>query len=136
VLYDASCGICSRWVPFWSGTLARQDLGFAPLQAEWVTLRVELPEEELVRDLRLLLETGELISGADVYRHVMRRVWWAWPCYVLTLLPGTRQVFDGFYRAFANRRHRLSRTCRLTGELPVRELEEDDPRTGSEGREP
>jgi 23S rRNA (uracil1939-C5)-methyltransferase len=118
VLYDASCGVCSRWVPFWGPTLARQGLGFAPLQSDWVVERMALtaeapPPEEIASDLRLLLANGELISGADVYRHVMGCIWWAMPMHVLTRLPGLRQIFDGVYRAFAAHRHEISRACRM-----------------------
>ena len=51
-------------MPFWSTTLARQGLGFAPLQADWVKARIDMPEEELLADLRLLLATGEVFSAA------------------------------------------------------------------------
>jgi len=42
VLYDAGCGVCARWVPFWAPTLRRLDLEIAPLQAPWVAARLEI----------------------------------------------------------------------------------------------
>lgn len=116
ILYDGSCGVCSHWVPFWGSTLARIGLDFAPLQSEWVAEKLAIPEEELLTDLRLLLEGGALISGADVYRYVMRRVWWGWPFYLLVALPGFRQLFDWAYRTFASQRFEVSKICRLTPE--------------------
>ena len=63
-----------------------------------------------------------LLSGADVYRYVMRRVWWGWPLYLLVALPGFRQLFDWAYRTFANQRYEVSKVCRLT---PETEREDD-----------
>ena len=117
ILYDGSCGFCSKWVPFWSTTLARQGLGFAPLQADWVRDRINMSEEELLSDLRLLLDTGEVISGPDVYRHVMRHGWWLTPLYLLSIIPGLSQLFDWSYRSFANHRYEVSAACRLPAEL-------------------
>ena len=75
----------------------------------------KLEEGELVEDLRLLLANGEQVLGAEVYRHVMRRIWWAWPFYVLSCVPGLHRVFDWSYRTFARNRYRVSRACRLSG---------------------
>jgi len=113
ILYDGSCGFCSRWVPWFDRTLARRGLDYAPLQESWVRERLDLPEQELLDDLRLLLADGTLISGANVYRFVMRRTWWAWPIYLLSITPGLRWLFDRAYRGFANRRYQVSRFCRL-----------------------
>jgi len=117
ILYDGSCGFCSKWVPFWSSTLAKQGLGFAPLQAAWVKDRIDMPEEELLSDLRLLLDTGEVISGPEVYRHVMRHAWWLTPLYLLSIIPGLSHLFDWSYRTFANHRYEVSAACRLPAEL-------------------
>ena len=124
ILYDGSCGFCSKWVPFFESTLSKQDLGFAPLQAEWVGARLDMSEEELLADLRLLLEAGEVISGSDVYRYVMRRSWIMWPLYLISITPVFSQLFDWSYRTFANHRYEVSRACRLPVEsLPSEETE-------------
>jgi predicted DCC family thiol-disulfide oxidoreductase YuxK len=113
ILYDGSCGICARWVPFWERTLARLGLGTEPLQSPWVIDRTGLSPAALLEDLRLLHADGRLTSGADVYRFVMRRLWWAYPFYLLTVLPGGRFLFDRGYRTFARHRLTLSAACRL-----------------------
>lgn len=115
ILYDGACGICSRWVPFWEPTLRRLGIGVAPLQAPWVLERIALAPEALVADLRLLHTDGTYTSGADVYRYVMRRLWWAYPFYVLSLLPVGRAAFNWGYRTFA--RHRLA-TSEFCGIVP------------------
>ncbi len=113
ILYDASCGICSRWVPFWSSTLRRAGLGTAPLQAPWVQARLHLPPAESLKDIRILLNNNRHLAGPDVYRYVMRRTWWAYPLYLLTITPLLRLLFNRAYRTFANHRHQLSTACRL-----------------------
>ncbi len=115
VLYDDSCGFCRRWVPYWKRTLAKRHFGIAPLQADWVRARLQLADDELLRDLRLLLPDGTQIIGADAYRYCMRSIWWAWPSWLLTVLPLGRSIFDWGYRAFARNRYCVSAACRLPG---------------------
>ena len=113
VLYDDSCGFCRRWIPFWRETLLRRGFEIAPLQSDWVA-RIVAPEEDRLFDLRLLLADGTQVRGANVYRHVMRRIWWAYPLYLLAIAPLLRRIFDWSYRTFAINRYRISRACRLT----------------------
>jgi predicted DCC family thiol-disulfide oxidoreductase YuxK len=113
VLYDGSCGFCSRWVPFWEGTLRKRGFRIATLQSEWVKTKFNLSEAELTADFRLLLAGGEKLAGAEVYRYLMRRIWWATPFYFFSILPVFRQLFDAGYRAFADNRYWISRTCHL-----------------------
>jgi len=113
LLYDGACGVCARWVPAWAPTLARIGLGVAPLQASWVAERTHLGADALLRDVRLLFSDGSQLAGPDVYRYVMRRLWWAYPVYLLASAPGLRRLFDRAYRAFADRRLGISHTCGL-----------------------
>jgi predicted DCC family thiol-disulfide oxidoreductase YuxK len=115
VLYDDSCGFCRRWVPSWASTLRMRGFYIAPLQSAWVVERLNARPDDLLRDLRLLLADGRQVRGADVYRHVMRRIWWAYPIYLVSVAPLLRWAFDWSYRAFADNRYHLSRACRLPG---------------------
>ena len=113
VLYDGLCGFCSRWVPHWANTLKRHGFSIGTLQSDWVAERLALEPAELERDIRLLLPNGEQRQGADVYRHVLRRIWWAMPLYVLTVTPILRNMFDAAYRVFADNRFWISRACHM-----------------------
>jgi len=113
VLYDETCGVCSRWVPFWAPTLARLGLTVTPQQAPWVISRLGLSPDAVLRDILLLFNDGRQLAGADVYRYVMRNIWWAYPLYVLSIIPGLRQLFDLGYRVFADNRLRISAACGL-----------------------
>jgi predicted DCC family thiol-disulfide oxidoreductase YuxK len=113
VLYDDACGFCRRWVPFWAATLRRRGYEIAPLQSKWVSERFKLADGTLFHDLRLLLVDGTQVRGADVYRHVMQRIWWTYPFFLLSCAPVLRQFFDLAYRTFADNRFRVSTACRF-----------------------
>lgn len=113
VLYDETCGVCSRWVPFWAPTLRRIGYDIASLQSDWIQQRLNVTDDSLMRDVRLLLADGSQVSGADVYRYFMKRIWWAYPFYLLACAPLLRRIFNFAYRTFADNRHRFSRACGL-----------------------
>jgi predicted DCC family thiol-disulfide oxidoreductase YuxK len=113
ILYDDSCGFCRRWVPFWENTLRKRGFEIATLQADWVRQKLQLNENDLLQDLRLLLTNGEQIQGAAVYRYAMKRIWWAYPVYLFSIAPLGRTIFDWSYKKFAAHRHQISRACKL-----------------------
>jgi predicted DCC family thiol-disulfide oxidoreductase YuxK len=113
VLYDGQCGFCSGWVMYWAGTLARHGFEIASLDEPWVAERLDMPHAELVTDIRLLTAAGDLVSGADVYLYVTRRIWWAWPFFVIFSLPGFKWLIHVGYRWFARNRYFVSSTCKL-----------------------
>jgi len=113
VLYDGQCGFCSRWVNYWAGTLARRGFDVASLGEPWVADKIKMTPEALITDIRLLTADGALISGADVYLYVARRIWWAWPFYAIFSLPGFNRLIRVGYRWFAQNRHHISHVCKL-----------------------
>ncbi len=113
VLYDGQCGFCSRWVKHWAKTLKRRGFAIASLDEPWVSDTIKVSLEELVTDIRLLTCDGRLVSGANVYLYVTRRIWFAWPFYALFSLPGFNWFIHRGYRWFAKNRYWFSRTCRL-----------------------
>ncbi len=113
VLYDADCSVCARLARSWAATLGRLGLSVAPLQNPWVSQRTGLPPDVLLTDLRLLENDGHLVSGPDVYRYVMRRLWWGYPLYLLSSVPGLSRIFDWGYRTFARNRRVISPRCEL-----------------------
>jgi predicted DCC family thiol-disulfide oxidoreductase YuxK len=108
VLYDGACEFCSTWVERFETTLVERGFGIAPLQADWVRERLDLDDDELLADIRLLRSDGTMIVGADVYRYCMRRIWWALPLWLLSVLPVGRSLFDWSYRTFARNRYCVS----------------------------
>ena len=86
----------------------RRGFEIAALDEPWVAERVKMPYEELLTDIRLLTAEGQLISGADVYLYVTRRIWWAWPFYAIFSLPGFNRLIHVGYRWFARNRYCVS----------------------------
>jgi predicted DCC family thiol-disulfide oxidoreductase YuxK len=117
ILYDDSCGFCRRWVPFWENTLRKRGFEIAPLQADWVKQKLQLNENDLLQDLRLLLANGKQIQGADTYRYAMKRIWWAYPVYLFSVAPLGRNIFDWSYGKFASHRYQISRACKIPGKI-------------------
>ena len=115
VLYDDACGFCRVWIPYWGETLRRRGFSIASLQAFEGLGRLKLSQEEVTKDLRLLLESGSQVERADVYRYVMKRIWWAYPFFLISICPGIKKVFNWCYRAFADNRYLISAKCRLPG---------------------
>jgi predicted DCC family thiol-disulfide oxidoreductase YuxK len=113
VLYDGQCGFCSRWVKYWTKTLSRHGFDIAPLDTPWVTEKLAMSREELLTDIRLLTPEGLIISGAEVYLYVTRRIWWAWPFYAIFSLPVFNWMIHSGYRWFARNRYCVSNACRL-----------------------
>jgi predicted DCC family thiol-disulfide oxidoreductase YuxK len=113
ILYDARCGLCTAGVRRIQNLLTRRGFQLAPLQSPWVTQRIQLTDEDLLSDLRLLLPDGRLLSGATAYLHVMRLIWWTKPLALLLSLPGLNWLFHRLYRLVATHRHQISRACGL-----------------------
>jgi predicted DCC family thiol-disulfide oxidoreductase YuxK len=113
LLYDAECGFCSRWVNSWASTLRRHGFDPAPLQEPWVNAKLQLPPESLLTDVRLFTPAGQVISGAAVYIYIARHIWWAWPFYAISRLPGLKQLIPVAYRWFAGNRYCISHACKL-----------------------
>ncbi|MBI3195212.1 MAG: DUF393 domain-containing protein [Ignavibacteriae bacterium] len=108
LLYDASCRVCSRGVLGLKKLLTKQGVEIAPLQEQWVKEKLHLTESELLRDVRLLLNDGTLIEGASVYRYALRKTWWTFPLYLLSVLPLFNALFDWSYKMVAKRRYQIS----------------------------
>lgn len=113
LLYDASCGICNSGIRGLKKFLMKHGIETATLQEQWVKERLNLTESELLRDIRLLLNEGTLVEGANVYRFALRKTWWTFPLYLLSVLPLFRFLFDWSYRIVAKHRYRISQVCNL-----------------------
>lgn len=113
VLYDGTCGFCSRWVMFWQGVLRRNGFETAALQEPWVASALGVTPDQLLNDLRILTPDRTVIAGADAYRFAMSRIPWAKPIGWLASLPGLRTLFNAGYRWFNRNRYRISAGCRL-----------------------
>jgi predicted DCC family thiol-disulfide oxidoreductase YuxK len=113
ILYDGGCGFCFRWVHFWERTVEARGFALKDLQSAYEDGVLQISQETLLDDIRVLLRSGKMQSGADAYLYVARRIWWAWPFCAVFQLPVLNGVLWWGYRWFNRNRYRISRHCRL-----------------------
>lgn len=113
VLYDGKCGFCSWWIPFWGNSIRKTGYDFTSVQDTWVKEKLNLSDDQLNNDIRLLLNDGSLINGADAYIYGMQQVWWCRPIGLLLSWPILREITHFFYRIFNRNRFLVSRICKL-----------------------
>src|SRR5258708_16067523 len=87
----------------------------APLQAPWVLKRLKLDPQTPLTEMRLLKANGDTIGGADAIVEVARQIWWGWPVFALSRIPGMMPLFRALYRGVAARRHCLGKGTWATG---------------------
>jgi predicted DCC family thiol-disulfide oxidoreductase YuxK len=113
VFYDADCPFCTRWACRTDELLARRGWHLAPLQADWVRLRLNLKDGEPLLEMKLLTADGRILGGADAIIYVARSIWWAWPLFALAQLPGITPVLRAVYRRIAKNRFCFGGHCAL-----------------------
>ena len=64
VLYDGACGICKGFVRSFGRALHRRGFDCVSLQTDWVRERLNLSEDELMLEMRVLEPSGKVVGGA------------------------------------------------------------------------
>ena len=113
ILYDGGCGFCFRWVHLWKKVVEPRGFSIKDLQSASADGSLQVPQETLLDDIRVLTRTEDLRSGADADLYVARRIWWAWPFYAIFSLPGFNWMLWTGYRWFNRNRYRMSHHCPL-----------------------
>jgi predicted DCC family thiol-disulfide oxidoreductase YuxK len=111
LFYDADCDFCTRFARWLAPSLARQGFALAPLQDPRVADLLGLPSEELLLEMRLLLEDGKQYGGADAIVALARKIWWARPLAWLAVVPGVKYALRAGYRWVASHRKCAAATC-------------------------
>lgn len=115
VLYDASCSFCLDLLA--RTRAAMESGGFRPeaLQSPWVRERLDLPEDRLLEEMRILTLEGRVLGGADALVYLAteldRRPWWAWLLVIAGKLPLGIHLLRAGYRWIAARRHCRHGAC-------------------------
>jgi predicted DCC family thiol-disulfide oxidoreductase YuxK len=97
VFYDAECRCCTTWARRGERWLGKRGFRFAPLSE---------PAEEM----KLVTHGGEIIGGARALVYLARQVWWAWPLWAVSRIPGAMRLLERGYRRFGSRRNCPPRT--------------------------
>jgi len=91
--------------------LESRGFGVATLQDPRAQAQLALPQNELLAELRILTDDGRQFGGADAIVFLARRIWWAWPFWLVAQIPGMRALLRALYRAIARRRHCANAAC-------------------------
>jgi len=100
VFYDADCAFCTTWARRGERILKGRGLVFQPLP---------MPADEM----KVVTATGEILGGAVAVVYLARRIWWAWPLWVLSRAPAIMKLLSFGYRWFAERRYCTGGTCQI-----------------------
>lgn len=111
VCYDGDCALCRRWLRRIERPLLRAGFQFAPLQTPWVTNRLNLAATDPMTEMRLLRPDAPVLGGADAAVVLMRHVWWLWPLWLLSRIPGMMPIFRAVYRYIAANRNCAAGDC-------------------------
>lgn len=101
---DGDCPFCTRFARRFRRVLERRGFGLARLQDPRAQALLMLPSDQVLLEMRLCTAEGLRLGGADALIYLASRIWWAWPLYALTQIPGMRPFLRTAYRALAARR--------------------------------
>jgi predicted DCC family thiol-disulfide oxidoreductase YuxK len=113
VFYDGNCSFCVAGVKQMSPFLKLAHFRSSPQQADWAQMLIqEADQGQVIQAIRILTEDGKLHAGADGLLEIVRRIFWAYPFYLLSFLPGVRPLLRTGYDWIAKRRKRcVSEKC-------------------------
>lgn len=113
VLYDGECRLCTAGARRFGPRLQRLGLGILPLQSAFARGRLRLEEAELLKEMKLLMASGQVYGGARAVTEIVRLHPWFRPLASLLELPPFFALLDAGYRYLAARRDCASGACRL-----------------------
>lgn len=113
VCYDGECAFCLRWVRRIEGALQQHSFAFVPLQTPWVKARLNVSEAELMAEGRLILADGRVLGGANAAVLLAQYIWWLWPLWFASKIPGAMPVIRACYRFVAKNRYCIGGSCYL-----------------------
>jgi predicted DCC family thiol-disulfide oxidoreductase YuxK len=113
VFYDGECPLCTGALSRFGSILRRHHFDLAPLQVPWTQKRLGLKPGESLVEMKLLTANGQIYGGADALAQIARRIWWAWPLFALTQIPGTAILLRWIYQRIAANRNCIGNACQL-----------------------
>jgi len=111
VFYDGDCALCREFASRFEKILTRRGFDLAPFQAPWARECLDLDVSQPLVEMRLLTREGLQLGGADAIIFLSRKIWWAWPLFLVAQLPGVRRALWVGYRWIAARRHCVGNRC-------------------------
>jgi len=126
VFYDADCRLCIAGARRFARVLARRRVALVPLQSPGASTELGIAGGQLLSEMRLSLDDGKTFGGAAAVVEIARRIWWAWPLWALSRVPGAMRPMAAAYRWVARHRSCATGACdsarrdvQLRGLLPL-----------------
>ena len=113
IYYDDDCQFCRALLRRFGSTLARHRFTFVPLQSKDAGRVLGVPEDRLLDEMRVRFDDGVVLGGAPAVAAIARRIWWAWPVWALSRLPGVLALMSVGYRWIARNRHCAHGVCEV-----------------------
>src|ERR1700733_15264264 len=88
VFYDADCACCVNVARRFGRVLGRRRRELMPLHALGARCRRGLPDDQRLDEMRVRLANGTVFGDAAAVAEIARRIWWAWPFWAFSRLPG------------------------------------------------
>jgi predicted DCC family thiol-disulfide oxidoreductase YuxK len=111
IYYDDECQICRDMLQRFGRTLAERRFTFVPLQSPGAARVLGVSNERLMDEMRVRLDDGLVFGGASAVAAIARRIWWAWPLWALSRVPGVMSLLNVAYRRIARNRHCPNELC-------------------------
>jgi predicted DCC family thiol-disulfide oxidoreductase YuxK len=109
VCYDAECGLCLRWANRFRTLLEKHGFILLPLQSPMVRAALQLPEDKLLDEMRVITPQGRIFGGADALAYLSSVIWK--PLFWFTRIPGVMPLLRRAYRYVARNRGCAGDTC-------------------------
>lgn len=113
VFYDADCQFCVKAARRFQRVLARRRFELVPLQVPGTSAEFGVPDDQLLAEMRLRLPDGSRFGGAAAAVEIARHIWWAWPVWALSRLPGAMRAMGAGYGWIANHRTCAKGVCEI-----------------------
>ena len=119
VFYDADCPFCVNAARRFERVLARHRFELVPLQTPGACAKLGVRDDQLLDEMRLRLQDGRVFGGAAAVAEIARRIWWAWPLWALSRLPGAMRPMRAAYRWIARHRSCANGTCEIDARVSL-----------------
>ncbi len=131
VCYDGECAFCVGWAQRMERTLVGHGFTLTTLQARErrrlagrLLPKIETRRQDagapgrtpapVFTEMVLELPDGRELGGADAAMEIARHVWWLWPLWLLSRIPGMMPIYRAVYRHIAANRNCASGNCTVT----------------------
>lgn len=114
VFFDRECSICTGLARRFQRPLESRGFGLAALQDPRAQALLNLPAADLLREMRVAIAEGKIYGGAAALVYLARQIWWTWPLYAASHVPGVMRLLNAGYRWFADHRTYVGGACSIS----------------------